>query len=359
MKREFGKPQKPTHLLILAMLIVSCIVLTCSFALAYGLALLLSRAIGPFPPLLFHILASFLSVGILLAGFALISHTRMLKNRNFHEIGQRVLDALEQVSRGDFSVRLNPDEGGPFTEVMTSFNKMVEDLGSLDAQRQDFVASVSHEIQSPLTSISGFAALLRDESLTAEERSHYLDIIENESGRLSSLGDKLLKLATLEEGGLGEVECVCLAEQLQSSILMLEPQWLDKGIQIELDLADISLQANPDLLKQVWVNLLQNAIKFVEQNGRIRVTTRTEKGTALIEIADNGIGIADSDLPHIFERFYKADKARDRTLGGNGLGLALVKRIVELHGGQVWATSKPDCETVFSLSLPCVYTKAT
>lgn len=281
---------------------------------------------------------------------ALLSFIRVLRfkrtHRDFaHDI---VLDTLAEIARGNFDVFVEANPNDPHSEMVDAINEMAKNLGSLEKMRQDFISNVSHEIQSPLTSIKGFAALLQNDELPPEERRRYAAIIEAESSRLSSLSDNLLKLSALdgEQRPLNRTE-YRLDKQLSQIILSLEPQWSSKNINFEVDLPKYTITADEDLLSQVWVNLLHNAIKFTPDGGAITVRLCDDAVT----IADSGTGIAQKDLIHIFERFYKADKARDRALGGNGLGLSLVKRIAELHGFPLAVESEVDQGTRFTIRL--------
>jgi Signal transduction histidine kinase len=276
-------------------------------------------------------------------------HKRFRRNQMMEE----TLNAMKQIAQGDFSVVMKVESHDPFSEIAESVNKMAKELGTMENLRQDFIANVSHEIQSPLTSISGFAELLRSSSITAEERSHYIDIIENESKRLSKLSDNLLKLSSLD----ADVTPLSftnfrLDKQIQTALLMLEPQWSEKNLEIALELEEVNLLGDNNLLMQVWINLLHNAIKFTTQGGTIHITLSTGKSEVVCCISDNGIGISDEDKLHIFERFYKVDKARDRNLGGNGLGLSLVKKIIELHKGTIHVESEVGAGTTFCIKLP-------
>jgi signal transduction histidine kinase len=270
-----------------------------------------------------------------------------------------IFEAINRIAKGDFSVLVPLDEyegkgrNAPFYKLAASVNKMARELGSAEQLRQAFISDVSHEIQSPLTSISGFAALLRKEDVSKEEVLHYAAIIEAESLRLSKLSENLLKLSTLEaEAASFEMESFRLDKQIEKVLLTLEPQWAKKNISPEMSLRKISVDGNEDLLNQVWMNLLHNAIKFTPPGGVIRVTLTEKDGEIQGVVADNGIGIPQKDQIHIFERFYKVDKSRDRTLGGNGLGLPLVRKIVELHGGRVTVESEAGAGTAFTVCLP-------
>jgi signal transduction histidine kinase len=227
----------------------------------------------------------------------------------------------------------------------------------MEELRQDFIANVSHEIQSPLTSIQGFASLLREPDLDPTTRQHYLDIVSAECRRLSSLSSNLLRLSALDDAEVEE-QPFRLDEQLRDVILTLEPQWRAKGLEVELDApAAAQGRGDPDLVRQIWINLVHNAIKFTPAGGRIRVVavaepSGTQRGPASwrVDVEDSGDGIGQTDLPHVFERFYRADKARDAR--GSGLGLALAKRIVKLHGGKITVASVLGEGSVFSVRLP-------
>ncbi len=281
-----------------------------------------------------------------------LDKTGHAKIRNHGRMIGETLNALSRISKGDFTVSLKVEEHDPFTELNRSVNKMAQELGNMETLRQDFISNVSHEIQSPLTSISGFASLLKTGSLSEEQRIHYLDIVETESKRLSKLSDNLLKLSSLDAQAVplskGEYR---LDKQIRGAILMLEPQWAEKNINMEAQLEAVTTCADEELLSQVWINLLHNAVKFTPEGGEIRLSLCERDGLAECRITDNGIGIPQPDQIHIFERFYKVDQSRDRSLGGNGLGLSLCKKIVELHGGAITLESAPGKGTTFTVSL--------
>lgn len=291
----------------------------------------------------------FFIFGVIMAIVSLV--TRPSRMAMFHSI----IDAMRRLSRGDFSVSLNlkTEIDNQFGQLVRSFNDMAAQLGAMEKLRQEFISNVSHEIQSPLTSISGFARALRNDKLSGEERRHYLDIIETESTRLSKMSDNLLKLTSLESAHHPfEPRRYRLDQQLRQVVLACEPQWLDKSIDMELEVEEVEINADPDLMNQVWANLLQNSIKFTPRGGKVSVSLALGDGEAQVRIRDTGIGIAEEDLPRIFERFYKADKSRNRAGGGSGLGLSIVKKIVDLHRGSIDVRSKPGEGTAFTVRLP-------
>ncbi|OPJ59352.1 alkaline phosphatase synthesis sensor protein PhoR [Clostridium chromiireducens] len=279
------------------------------------------------------------------------------KNRKFDlsrfQILSGAIEAMNKIASGDFNVLVKTNELDPFNEVADNFNKMAKELGSLEKLRQDFISDVSHEIQSPLTSISGFAALLKKGNLSESQISHYANIIEVESKRLSKLSENLLRLSNLEaEDNNLNLKKYQINKQIESILLMLEPQWSAKNITLDVSLDETIISGDEALLSQVFINLINNAIKFTPENGNIGVKLSSNEDGIQCEISDTGIGISPEDQPRIFERFYKADKARDRSLGGNGLGLSIVKKIVDLHGGKISLTSEIGKGTKFTVFLP-------
>ena len=264
-----------------------------------------------------------------------------------------MIDTIEQISQGNFNVLIESHDRSIHNELATAVNDMAKNLGTLENMRQNFISNISHEIQSHLTSIGGFAVLLQGDTLTDEQRKHYAVIIKTESERLSRMSENLLKLSTLEskEKTLSSNE-FRLDKQIENIILTLEPQWSSKNILPEADLSKTLYFGDEELLSQVWINLLVNAVKFTPEDGKINIALTNENEFCRIDISDTGIGIDDESKMHIFERFYKADKSRDRSLGGNGLGLSLVKKIIELHGGYITVESEINKGAVFSVFLP-------
>lgn len=273
-----------------------------------------------------------------------------------HAFMNAIEEVLDRISKGDFEIRLDKRKyvyAEHFTELADKINDMAQKLGEMEIMRQDFVSNVSHEIQSPLTSIKGFVSLLKDENLSREERLHYISVIESESKRLSKLSENLLRLSTLEsEYAAFKPKHYSLSRQLKDVILLLEPQWSGKEIEVSLCGEKVDIFADEDLINQVWINLLNNSIKFTPDRGKITVTISEDNKQVFVEISDSGIGMTEETLPHIFERFYMADKARSRSAGGSGLGLSIVKKIVQIHYGNIDVKSKFGEGTTFIISIP-------
>jgi signal transduction histidine kinase len=345
--------KRPSTLLYLLLVFTALFVF---FAAGYGLMSLIYRWTGTPPDFWTHILSGLMGI-ILFAGLVTIARLLMSRFnkgiRQHQSMQSQLLNALSRIAQGDFDVFVNTRNVFFYDDIAQGINKIAKELGSLEQMRQDFISNVSHEIQSPLTSIRGFATLLKNDALTVEQKNHYLDIIEAESKRLSSLSDNLLKLSTLETGNEPlSIKEFRLDKQLEKVALMLEPQWSNKNITMEADMEKLTIQGDEDLLSQVWINLLHNAIKFTPEGGLIRIILKASNDEVSCQISDTGIGIAPKDLIHIFERFYKVDKSRDRALGGNGLGLSLAKKIVELHGGRITPQSELGKGTTFIIYLP-------
>ena len=258
--------------------------------------------------------------------------------------------AHERVQEGDFSVRLPDNQPGEMGELMRSFNDMTETLGSTAYLQKDFISSISPEFKTPIASIRGFAKLLQMPGLTEEQKAEYISMIAHESDRLSRLSETLLRLSALEQQtALASLSTFSLDEQLRQVILRLEPNWSSKNIDWQLDLSEVELHSDQELLNQVWINLLQNAIKFSPDGSEIAVRVFRE-GNPIVEIEDHGCGMTEEAQKRIFDKFYQADRSRKQE--GVGLGLSLVKRIVDMMGGTITVTSEVGVGSTFRVELP-------
>lgn len=278
-----------------------------------------------------------------------------------HTVGKHPLnvireidDATKEVVKGNFTVRLNEDIVAEELHSMAhNFNTMVRELSNTEILRKDFIENVSHEFQTPLSAIEGYAALLQNQSLTTQKRQEYAARILVNARRLSDLSGNILLLSRLEHQELEiQKETYALDEQIREAILLFETKWTQKELCLEVDLSAIRYKGNKELLMQVWQNLIGNAVKFVAQKGEIRITLRIEKNDVIVTVADNGIGMSEAVQKRIYEKFYQADTSR--TGIGNGLGLALAKRIVDLHDGTLTVASAEGKGTMFTVTLPLV-----
>lgn len=266
---------------------------------------------------------------------------------------EEISDATKEIAKGNFDVQLN--ENIRVTEIQTmarNFNLMVKELAATELLRNDFIENVSHEFKTPLAAIEGYVTLLQKPGLSEEKREEYTQRILHNTKRLTTMSGNILLLSRLENQELTiKKELFSLDEQLRESILMFESQWSAKNIELDIDLDTTDFYGNKELLAQIWQNLLSNAIKFVPQNGTIRVLLRRKNSEAEVSVVDNGIGMSKEILSRVYEKFYQGDTTRSSN--GNGLGLTLAKRIVDLHGGTISASSKEGKGTSFTVTLPC------
>lgn len=267
---------------------------------------------------------------------------------------KRIIVKLNQLSEGNFKARL--DFGFPiskhptFQELADSFNVMAEELGNTEILRSDFINNFSHEFKTPIVSIAGFAKLLKRGNLTEEQKLEYLDIIEEESMRLSYMATNVLNLSKVENQTiLTDTTTFNLSEQIRSSLLLLENRWDKKNIEFGLEFDEYNVDANEELLKQVWINLLDNAIKFSPEYGLIEIKIADAGSKYRVSIANSGVEIPEESRKKIFDKFYQADESHSSE--GNGIGLAIVKHIVDLHRGEVSVESKNGI-TTFVVEIP-------
>ena len=263
---------------------------------------------------------------------------------------RRVIDATNRVAEGDYSMRINVRGVPELEELSQSFNKMTQALSSVETLRRDFINNFSHELKTPVVSILGFARLLKSETLTDEEREEYTDIIIAESSRLVTLSTNVLNLSKYETLEIVQDKNLFrLDEQIRRAVLLLEPHWSARNISIDLELDRAIFEGNEDLTLQIWLNLVENAIKFSEMGGVIRILLKNTEGNMVVTVQDEGCGIDEDAVEHIFDRFYQADSSR--ASAGNGLGLTLVKRIVELCDGTIAVESKKWVGSTFTVHL--------
>ena len=261
---------------------------------------------------------------------------------------------MNRLASGDFKVRMKfgkPLGNHPtFLELTDSFNTLAEELQNTEMLRRDFINNFSHEFKTPIVSIAGFAKLLKKGNLSEEQKLQYLDAIEEESMRLSYMATNVLNLTKVENQTiLSDVSTFNLSEQIRSAVLLLEEKWSRKNIDLQLDFDEDTIEANEELLKEVWINLLDNAVKFSPDNGTVSVSINDEGDMISVSISNTGVEIPREKLGKIWNKFYQADESHSSY--GNGIGLAIVKRITELHKGEVTVRSE-NLLTEFTVKLP-------
>lgn len=300
------------------------------------------------PPKMYYIVF-YMAGASLLIGIALAA----LSGRFALKPIRTLIAQMQRLAAGDLQTRLEfhePYANFPaYKELSDGFNKMAQELQNTELLRSDFINNFSHEFKTPIVSIAGFAKLLKRGNLTQQQRAEYLDIIEEESMRLSYMATNVLNLTKIENQSiLTDQTEYNLSEQLRASILLLERKWSKKGLQWQLELGEHRITANEELLKQVWINLLENAIKFSPENDTVGVTISERAGRLSVSVRNMGETIPPDEQEKIFRKFYQADTSHSSE--GSGIGLAIVKRVVELHCGAVEVQSE-NGGTVFTVTL--------
>ena len=268
---------------------------------------------------------------------------------------KRIVSAGERITNGNFSVRIEPLGDSyvyeSFNSIIECFNKMAEELGSVETLRADFIANVSHELKTPLAIMQNYGTMLQSPNLPEEKRVEYAKGVTDNSRRLASLITNILKLNKLENQQIFPVsQRFDLSEQLCETLLQFEEIWEQKGIDIETDIEDsVYINSDSELLSLVWSNLLSNAFKFTENSGKVTVSLVADENCATIRISDTGCGISPETGAHIFEKFYQGDTSH--AMQGNGLGLALVKRVVDIMNGEIAVQSEVGKGSTFTVKL--------
>ncbi len=264
---------------------------------------------------------------------------------------KKLNNATQRVAKGDFTINLETNRKDEIGELTKNFNKMVKELNSIEYLSKEFMSNISHEFKTPIASIQGFAKLLEDENITEEDKKEYISIIIEESERLANLSSNIQNLSKIENKKFfNKDEKIILDEQIRKCIIILNQKVEDKNIDISMNDKNITILGNEDLLQQVWINLINNAIKYNNENGKIEVILDENKDYAIVEIKDNGIGIEKEKQERIFEKFYQVDKSHSTE--GSGLGLAIVKEILDLHGAEIILDSEYGKGTSVKVLLP-------
>lgn len=296
--------------------------------------------------------------GLVAAGITLF--TRKKIRETYEEPLQNLAEATGKVSNGDFSVYIptihTADKLDYLDIMILDFNKMVEELGSIETLKTDFVSNVSHEMKTPIAIIKNYAELLQMENITEEQRKEYSESIENAAMKLSHLITNILKLNKLENQTIvPEMEAYDVCRQLCDCILQFEEIWEEKDIEMDIDIEDSArVQADETLMELVWNNLMSNALKFTESGGTVTVKQTSDENYITVSVSDTGCGMTNDSVKHIFDKFYQGDTSHSKE--GNGLGLAMVKRVIELVDGKITVASEEGVGSTFTVVLPAAVT---
>ncbi len=263
----------------------------------------------------------------------------------------RLADGLRAVADGDFSVRLDAKKGGPLRPAFQDFNTMAAELQSVQTLRSDFIHNFSHEFKTPITAIAGFAELLQEPGCTEEDRAQYLQVILDEANRLAELASSTLLLSQLDaQQSVPDKAPYALDEQIKQCVILLSGAWNRKKLAFSADLPEVIYSGSAEMMRHVWLNLLNNAIKFTPEGGEIEVTMRRGEGCVEVAVSDTGIGMSEEIQAHMFDKYYQGDPSH--TGKGLGLGLSIVHRIVELCGGRIDVRSRENEGSTFTVVLP-------
>lgn len=312
------------------------------FFFLYALGLLPSWAAAP----LFSPFVSLFVYSVIGTFISAVISEKVLKPLN------ELIRATKAVAAGDFSVRV--EESNTLSEMWVlqrNFNHMAEELGSIEMFRNDFIDNFSHEFKTPIVSIRGFARQLRNEDLSPQKRREYADIIVSESERLANMSSNILLLSRLENQQLvTNRKEYDLDEQIRDCVILLEKQWSQKNLDMDMDLEPVRICSDPEMISHLWINLIDNAVKYADMNGQISISCRYAGGDIRFTIGNSGPGMEENTMKHIFDKFYQGDTSH--TAAGSGIGLSIVRRIVELCEGEITVSSKLGRGTTFTVRLP-------
>jgi len=274
----------------------------------------------------------------------------------FHQLFLMPLDelstALEQVEKGNYDVAVSTDvKIRELYRLMNGFNRMTKEISSVELLKKDFISYFSHEFKTPITSIRGFSRQIKEHELDLEKQKEYVDIIYRESDRLIKMSSNVLTLTRLEhQATLTDTKRFSLDEQLRRTMLVLEKEWTEKDLELVLEMDAIEIESNEEIVKQIWVNVISNAINYSHHGGKLKIQCRKDGDFAKVRIRDYGTGMSDRVRERIFEKFYQGDASHGAS--GNGLGMSIAKRIIELCDGKIVIKSQLKKGTVVIVYLP-------
>lgn len=339
---EYVRSQTNTFSLRLRMTLMVC----CELLFSAVLALVVSALLDQY-------FSSYLLFGVTLTVTCLVvgSVVTALLSKMFFAPVKKVVMGMERVADGDFDVRLYGDSSSKeVMEMYTGFNMMAHELGAMEVLQSDFVSNVSHEFKTPINAIEGYSMLLQGSENLSETEEEYVEKIIFNTQRLSSLVGSILLLSKLENQNISTNKSVfSLDEQIRQSIVALEPIWSEKRVELEVELESIDYEGNEAMMRHVWDNLIGNAIKFGPQDGVVRIELAKAGNKIVFFVEDQGPGLDDEAINHIYEKFYQGDSSHKSE--GNGLGLSLVKRILTLENGSVRAENLPEKGCRFTVEL--------
>lgn len=261
-----------------------------------------------------------------------------------------ISDVTKEVSKGNFDISINYENDDEIGVLAKNFNTMIKELKNMEYLRKDFISNVSHEFKTPIASIQGFVELLKNNEVSQDKKEEYINIIIDETERLSKLTSNMLKISRLDNQVIpNKQEEFSLDEQIRKIVLLLQDKWEEKEIGLNINLEDTKFYGDKELIEQIWINIIENAIKFSNFKGEISINLKNFKNYIVIEVCDNGIGMSKEVQKRVFEKFYQGDNSRARE--GSGLGLSIVKRIIDIYKGDIEIESNIGVGTKFKVIL--------
>ena len=274
--------------------------------------------------------------------------------KGFYKPINKLKNAMNKVSKGEFEKVENNNSDDEIAELIEIYNKMVSDLKNMEIISNDFVSAVSHEIKTPLSSIKGYASMLKNQDISKDEKLKYINKILIATDNLSNLTNNILNISKIENTALIKNKNFSLDEQLRECILLLENKWSEKNLNLVINIEPINIFSNKELCQSVFVNILENAIKFTPTNKNIKINLfkicKNSSDYAVFEVQDSGVGISQKNLTRIFDKFFQADSSR--MTEGNGLGLALVKKIMDRLNGIIEVENSLGIGSCFKVYFP-------
>ena len=263
----------------------------------------------------------------------------------------KIIQAFKDIENGNFTVRLDFRKPRILSKTADTFNKMAVQLQKTEMMSSDFIDNFSHEMKTPISSINGFAKLIKSNDLDKATRDEYIDIIIQESESLSYLSQNILTLSRLQELNTLENKCkINITEQIRHAIASSYHKWSEKELDIDFESEEFSVQGNAEMLEQVWNNILGNAVKFSPDNGKINIRITSKSGKLYITVSNQGTPIPKENHDDIFKKFFRCEERNSS--GGNGLGLPMVRQIILLHEGDMYVKKSDKTATVFEIVLP-------
>lgn len=290
------------------------------------------------------------SLGLIIPMALFITIINIINGRLMAKQATDLADGLAKAASGDYHAKLDPTKSAIFAVAYNNFNKLEEELKKSNTLQDEFVNNYSHEFKTPITSIKGFAEILLEENLDEKTRKKYLKIIKEESEKLTYLANSSILLTKLNSQGIiPNKKNFSLDEQIRRCVIVLEPEYSKKKLEVTCNLEEVEYFGNEEIMEHLWMNLINNAIKYTQDNGNISINLRNYKETIMFSVIDSGIGMSEEEIKQIFNKFYQVDKSK--TTKGLGLGLTIVGRIIQLVEGKIKVESEPGRGSSFTVTL--------